>query len=373
MRDADTSGIAPNAKRHALAEAFDQETDPLTEYEKQFEKIEVDPFELFKTDVLASRDISQRTRTGYDRVFRQWKTFMAGIGRHPACPHHTHISRFARYELDEKGNQPQTVKEKLRKLRDAYSYWQADPSFPHPDEYRPFDLALSTTAFREPESKDFPHISLAALREQLAQVTHVRNLAIIGLQLKLGLRATELCNLTLAEIDVDHPAIADHYATLGADPRLTNYRNVVYITHERDGNKSRRPRLLPLDAETRYLLCQWLLVRPDADHPWVFLSLSRHEQLGKQDVNDIWKTAFHPDYAETNQHRAVTSHYGRHFFTTYWEVHQDLHRELVQYLRGDTPGEQSIDDRATIDEYLHTYYEDISDRYRADIFELEVC
>lgn len=367
--DVDSSG---ESQRDALAAEFDRDRDPLAAYDARFKRLDVDPFEIFKTESLATRNIAPRTRTGFDRVFHQWKTFMAEIGRHPACPNPTHIQRFAKHELDVKENDPETVKEKLRKLRDAYTYWQDDPSFPHPQDYQPFDFAVATTAFGESETKPLPRLSLAELRERIDRITHIRNVAVVVLQLKLGLRASELCNLMLSEVALSDPELQGHYSQLGTDSRLADRENVVYVTHNREQNKSRRPRLLPLDPETQRVLTRYLFVRPDTGQPWVFLSLPRHNQLGRQAVNAIWKETFHPTYAETERHRAVTSHFGRHFFTTYWEVHRTLPRELVQYMRGDAPGAQSLEEYATIDQYIHTYFEDIVDRYHEDIFELDV-
>lgn len=95
---------------------------------------------------------------------------------------------------------------------------------------------------------------------------------------------------------------------------------------------------------------------------------SRSPQVTTNDINKVWKGAFHPEYAETDEYKAVTSHFGRHYFTTYWRVEQDVNRELVKYMRGDTAGTASIDDREAIDSYIHTYYEDIEPLYREEIF-----
>jgi integrase/recombinase XerD len=44
----------------------------------------------------------------------------------------------------------------------------------------------------------------------------------------------------------------------------------------------------------------------------------------------------------------------------------------VKYLRGDTPGSASIDDRGAIDGYIHRYYENIESVYREEIYAIEV-
>jgi integrase/recombinase XerD len=372
MTDTPDAEATTDAQRAELAAAFGQELDPLAEYEATFQQADADPFALFTAEVLATRDIAARTREGYDRVFRQWREFMADQGRHPACPSEGHVKGFARHELDTKDNHPDTVKEKLRKLNNAYTYWQDDPTFPHPQDYNPISLAKTKVTFADVESKEPPRIPLADLRDVLEGVTHVRDRAIIALQLKLGLRATEVCNLQLSDIDIQNADLRAHYPELGSNPRLEGRQNAVYVPHDREGNKSQRPRLLPLDDELRRVLLRYLLIRPDTGGPWVFLSLTRHEQLRKQDINQPWKDAFRPEYAETEQHRAVTSHYGRHYFTTYWRVEEDLNRELIKYMRGDTAGSMSIQERGAIDEYIHTYYEDIGNLYRENIFKLNV-
>lgn len=356
--------------RETLAEAFGSEPDPLAQYEATFEEANVDPFEPFRTDVLESRDVTHHTIDLHESLWGQWCDHMARVGRHPACPTTEHVTSFARYELDEKDNSPRTVAEKLRKLNSLYEYWQNDPVFPHPVNYNPIGLARSTIDLSFPERKDPPRLTVDELRDHLAYIDHVRDHAIIFLQLKLGLRATELCNIRLPELSIADPELQTHFPELGAHRLLEGRENAILIPHDRSGNKSRRSRVLPLDEEAQRVLTQYLLLRPDNGVAWLFLSKSRHIQLDKQDINKFWKRYFHPEYEETEQYRAVTSHYGRHRFTTYWRVEQDLNRELLKYMRGDTPGSATIDDMGAIDEYIHTYYEDIDQIYRNQIYEL---
>lgn len=280
---------------------------------------------------------------------------------------------FAQYELEDKENHPATVKEKLRKLNEAYEYWQADLIFPHPDDYNPVKVARLKIRFDAPETKEPPRIPLDELREILSSMTSIRDQAIIVIQLKLGLRASELSNIKLAEVSLQNAEVRKHYPELGTHPMLEEYPNALYIPHDREGNKSKRPRLLPLDDETRRVLLQYLLIRPDNGEPWVFLSNNHHEKVGNQGVIAAWKNAFHPKYDETERHRAVTSHFGRHYFTTYWTVEQEANRELVKYMRGDTTARNRGDGPpGVIETYIHTYYEDIEPLYREEIFKLGI-
>jgi len=356
-------------QRQQLADAFGRSTDPLAEYESTFDATNIDPFDLFVTDVLDSKSITPRTRSGYDRVFRQWRTLMRAEGRHPACPSDWHIRRFIEQERTEKGNHPDTIQEKLRKLEEVYRYWQAVPSFPHSTEYNPFSIVKQTVSLDAPEQKPLPRIPLAELREFIGRIETLRDLAIVLVQLKLGLRATEVCNLVIGELDIADEELRRHYTTLGDHWMLEDRPNAVYIPHDRYGNKSGRPRVLPIDTELQDVLTRYLLIRPDNGSPWVFLSKKGH-QMRRKDINRIWRHTFHPELAETDQYRSVLSHYGRHRFTTFWRVQRDLSRPLVKYLRGDRSDSESITERDGIDEYIHTYYEDIEPIFRREIYQL---
>jgi integrase/recombinase XerD len=354
---------------HQLAEAFDRTTDPLAEYASTFEATDVDPFQLFVEAVLEAKAITPRTREGYHRLIGQWQSHMESEGRHPACPAEHHLRSFIERERTEKGNHPDTVQEKLRKLEEVYRYWQAAPSFPHSSEYNPFTVVKQTVSLESPEQKPLPQIPLSELAGFLGTIESLRDLAIVLAQLKLGIRASEVCNITLGELDLASDELREHYPSFGNHWMLKNRPNAVYVPHDRYGNKSGRPRVLPIDRELQEVLTRYLLIRPDNDEPWVFLS-EKGNQMQKQSVTQIWRDVFHPEYAETDEHRAVLSHYGRHRFTTYWRVQQDLARPLVKYLRGDRPDSESITERDGIDEYIHTYYEDIEDVYRSDIYSL---
>ncbi|MEF8906969.1 MAG: site-specific integrase [Haloarculaceae archaeon] len=362
--------------RQAVAASLGRTLDPLVEFEEQLEttfvQLDTDPLALAKAEVVETRDLTDRTREHYSHVFNQWRDHMRRQGRYVACPNEEHVRAFIEYERETKGNADETVIAKLTLLNVAYEYWQDDPAFPHPQDYNPFRLMKKKADFSEEQPKKLPRISIEELRTTLDDVTNVRDLAILALQLKLGLRATELCNLRASDIHIENPEITHHYDDLGGCDRLVDKQNVVYIPHDREGNKSPRPRLLPLDDELCRILSQYLLLRPTNGTPEVFLSKTRHLPLNKQAVNTVWKDTFHPEYEETDEHRAVTSHFGRHWFTTYWRVEANMNRELVKYLRGDRAGSTDPEDRASINEYIHTYYADIESAYREQIFKLGI-
>lgn len=366
-------------KLQQVADAFGKTLDPLAEFEAEFQQLDVDTFEPFVDDVLVPDDLHKATLRQYRSAFEQWAAHMNNEDRHPACPSDEHVVRFIERQLapEEEGgrdNHPRTIKGKLRKLNRVYEYWQDNAAFPHPQDYNPFTLGRKKVNLENPDSKEHRRIPVEELQEMLASVTHLRKRAIIGLQFKLGLRAGEVSNIKLSDISLANEEIQRHYEEMGSERRLENRPNAIYIPSgdERDGNKSRRPRLLPLDDELRRLLVRYLLVRPDNGEPWVFLSEKSHSKVNKKVVNKWWKQELHPEYAETEQYRPVTSHFGRHRFSTWWHVEQDVNRELVKYMRGDKPGSKSTKTREAIDAYLHTYYEDIRDLYLENIYKLNI-
>jgi integrase/recombinase XerD len=77
-------------------------------------------------------------------------------------------------------------------------------------------------------------------------------------------------------------------------------------------------------------------------------------------INTVWKAHFH-EYNQAEEYREVTTHYGRHYFTRYWKIQEEIQRELVQYMRGDELGDTRSGD--SIDDYLAAYYEDIKTIY----------
>lgn len=364
--------MTDSTARQELAKAFDRDLDPLSQYAGTFEGTKIDPFEVYEQERLATTDLSDATVSEYKRTFRQWAEYMVREGRHAACPNEDHVKGFIEYLRDERGHEPGTIQNRVMYLNAAYQYWQDDAAFPHPTDYNPIDLAKDTVDYGKETLKELPRLTVADLREKIKDITHIRDRAIVLMQLKLGLRATELCNIKLSELTITNSDVQDHYGQLGSVPALEDRKNAVYIPHDRDGNKSRHPRVLPLDDEVRTALIWYLLIRPDNGESWLFLTKTQRGQMQKQDVNPLWKDAFQPEYAETEDHRGITSHYGRHFFTTFWRVEQDLNRELIKYMRGDSAGTSALEDPGAIDEYIHTYYEDIESIYRKNIFKLKV-
>lgn len=359
-----------------IADAFGRTTDPLKEYDERFNSLaDVNPFDLFLDDRIYPQDYSQDYVNGIERRLRQWQEFMKNNhDRHPACPSTQHVVEFATYCLETRDNSPGTVSEKLGTLRRCFQYFQEEPSFPHPTDYNPIGAAKSKLDLSEDDPKAPRPISLSELREFLQEeVTHIRDRAIILIGFKLGLRASEVSNIKLSEVHIANSELQTHYDELGTVPPLNDRPNAVYIPHDRERNKRDRPTVLPLDDELRQTLLQYLLVRPDNGEEWLFLSKTNGLKMDHTNINDLWKKHFRPEYGPTRRYRGVSSHYGRHFFTTYFRVEKDWPRELLKYMRGDRQsGGEIRSTRDAIDSYIHTFYEDINQRYRREVFKFRL-
>lgn len=360
-----------------IADAFETTLDPLAEFESRFLQLSVKPFNVFKTEILQPNDLADITIRHYESVFSEWSQFMRSQDRHPVCPKDSHVINFIQWQLnpkeeDGKDNHPRTVKGKLRKLNRAYEYWQKSAVFPHPRGYNPIQLAREKVDLSNPDMKKHRRIPVEELREMITSVKNIKSRAIIGMQFKLGLRVGELVNIKLSDLSISNSEVQGHHPQLEAGKTASDYKNTLYVPsgNDRDGNKSRRPRILPIDDELQRLLIKYLLVRPDNGEQWVFLNDKTHSKLNRSRANKMWKKEFHPEYAESNEYRPITSHFGRHRFSTWWRVEQGINRELVEYMRGDKAGSAEVSTWETIDAYLHTYYEDICDTYLDNIYQI---
>ena len=375
VTSAGTDGTDKTGIHEAYAAAFDRNSDPLAKYSDQFNALP-DPFDYFVDRVVKNRDAidDPETYEHYYRTYREWQEYILATteNRHPACPSTEHVKRYIEWRRDVHQNTRRTILGKLSRLNQAYEYWQAKQAMPHPPDFNPFAIAKEEVSLGENESREYPDLSLSTLQTEFEAVKNIRSRAIIAKQLKLGMRAGEVSNTKISEIHISHQELQQQYSALGTHPALGDHNDVIYIPSDRDGNKSANPRLLPIDDELRWLLLRHLLIRPQVDEPWVFLSRRSFTKLNPKAVNRVWKEELHPKYAETDEHDAITSHFGRHWFSTYWRLDEGLEREHVQYMRGDLvqPRDKYPD---PIDDYLHPHYRQIESEYRQNVFKLNIA
>ncbi len=364
-----------------LAATFGTTSDPLAEFNEGFMGFDWSPMDEYFSDEIETRDISEQTKYGYRLAIDQFEEWLAEVypDRHPACVNTDIALAFSRHLRDDRENTRETLMRKMYVLEQAYEYFAREPDFPHGgsiDEdgvanlYNPFKTAKSRVQVDERANKEPPRVTVEEVREKLRGCPHIRERLIMLMQFKLGLRASELCNIRLPEFSIDSELLREHYPEMGTHPHIEGRANVVYIpdNNHRSGNKSRRARLLPLDEEVRLALLSYLKIRPDVESDRLLLSGNTATPMEKEGVLYVWKKYWRPEYDETEHHAAIGSHFGRHFFTTYWEK-QGLSVPQIKYLRGDKLGNKD-DYRGAISTYVHTYFEDIAPVYRDRIYQL---
>lgn len=372
--------------RTSFASRFGKEIDPLARYERDFEIEEEhgnDPFELFMEERLYANNRTEATIEGYETTIKHWREFMEEQGRHPACANEDHARKFVEWLKDAnqssgRVNTEGTIMTKLCNLRRIWEFWQKEPSLPAEfAELNPFELALDKTDLQSEKPPDPPKITVDEMREAVGDVDHLREQATVALQLKLGLRAGEVANIQIKDLHVSGQDVADHYPGLGTNPMLEGAENAIYIPPTddkslpwpgREGNKSKRSRILPLDDELRKMIRQLLLIRPENPDGWLILSKRTHQKLEPMYVNEAMKSALSRFNAD--KYRDITGHFGRHYFSTYWR-NLGTNPELVKYMRGDTTSDE-VDGRDALSVYVHNYYEDVIDHYLDNIFKLHL-
>lgn len=380
--------------RDAFASQFGQDTDPLAKFEDDFRALEQqgsDPFELFMQEDLLTDDPREGTIEGYETTIQQWKEYMTTQDRHPACPNERHARNVVPWLLEGKHarggkgspNSEATVETKLRYLSRVYEFWQDEPSLPAAfNEFNPFELALSKSNLARELPPNPPNLSLDDVRDAIRSIPHIRDRSMAILQFKLGLRAGAVTNIKVEDIDLGSSDLRAHYDDLGTHPQLEGMENAIHIPPRddpelpwpgRDGNKSRRPRVMPLDDELRRTIRQVLLIRPMNPDGYLFLSKRSHGQIDPEYVNVAVKEGFEDinEDEKYERYRKITSHYGRHFFSSYWRNDLDTNSEYVKYMRGDATSED-VDAYDALAHYVHTYHEDIRDEYLNDIYKLHV-
>lgn len=389
-------GLSLRERARQKGKALGRATDPMEAHEQElrdeWDADGVDVFDLFLE--WKAEDARPKTVDDYAVTFRQWKTHMAaddnlgGGGRHPAAPAPHHVRDFIQRRREEVEPTPNvsTTRKKVDYLGVTFEWLARKDYIPFGLSDLPdFDDIRDTYTFDRGGSEDkaVRTLDIETVRERLQSVTHLRDRAMIATQFLLGLRQGEVRNMQIQDLYIDDLDLREHYPEMGANDLLRDHDGdviedavVIPSKHTRPGNKSSAHRIIPLNRELRRVLVDYLLMRPDApDEPHLFLGKTHNRYLDDENVlNRVWRRAFPRDeFGETENYRAITSHYGRFFFTNWWtkDARGVMDRESVQWLRGDvTNGEDGPSQNETIDHYIWRDYEDIEATYRNHVFSL---
>jgi site-specific recombinase XerD len=319
---------------------------------------------------------SNRTREAYERVLREFESFLSDGGpsgaRRPAEADHRDCMAYVHGLRGDVADS--TVASYAAYLHRFYGYMTQVGEF----DTNPMTLVMEEMDERVDANPARREISVPEMRSFLTDVTHPLHRALLVTMLKTGIRAGELCNLDCRDLSI--PVTR---GTLDAHPRagLDGRGDAMYVDSEPTAgertngerrsasNKRQRPTVVPVDAELERTLTRWLAGRPDPVSPADPLFVSTSGDWGER----VTPNAVH-HVVETHARRRgwyregggaeenVTPHYFRHFFTTHLRDRTG-DRGIVKYLRGDVGGD-------VIDTYTHNWGNRVRETYISNIYQV---
>lgn len=314
---------------------------------------------------------SERTLEAYERVLRDFETFLADPKRVPTTP--TTPGEAGRRECmawihELRGEVARsTVATYASYVHRFYSYLvQVDVLDANP-------MAIVTDEIDEAIDKDPTRrdVSVQEMRVFVDEITHPLERAIVVTLLKTGIRVGELCNLDLRDLSIDHDS---ENVNLSSRAALDGRGQTLYVASNTEipdsrpaANKRKRSTIIPVDEELRRELRRWLAIRPDSydNGEPLFVSTTGDwgRRLGTQAVRRIVRRhaerqGWH--HAEAGAGENVTPHYFRHFFTTHLRDRTG-DRGVVKYLRGDVAED-------IVDTYTHNWGDRVREVYDQHIY-----
>jgi integrase len=336
-----------------------------------------DPVEYFLED-MSYHGRSDRTIEAYERVLREFEDFLsAGGGREQSgritLQKATHRDCLAWIHEKRGTVADSTIASYASYLHRFYSYMVEVGTF----DANPMTLVMEEMDERidtDPSRRD---ISVPEMRRFVDTIAHPGERAIIVTLLKTGMRAGELCNLDLRDLNVTNVSLpsGDVRPALQARPDSL-YVSAAPTAGEKtngelrsESNKRKRETVVPVDDELKRVLEAWLAIRPDTNSPANPLFVRTDRNWGERQTGSgihyiVERLARRHGWYETNGGSGtnVTPHYFRHFFTTNLRDRTG-DRGIVKYLRGDVASD-------IIDTYTHNWGDRVREVYEANIYQL---
>lgn len=332
-----------------------------------------DPIEYFLDDQ-RYHGKADRTLEAYDRVLREFESFLEDPSRGPnGATHPAEAGRRAcmAWIHSIRGDHSEsTVATYAAYVHRFYAYMVQVGEF----DANPMALVveeMDETIDKDPTRRE---ISLPEMRSFVATIGHPLDRAMVVTFLKTGLRVGELCNLDLRDVSLGNGMIESEF-NVTPRPHLQGRGTAMYVTASHDddtraaANKRKRDTVVPIDDELQRTLARWLSIRPDPIEEPKPLFVQTKTDWGRRVTPQVVRSrvrdhASNAGWYETggDASQNVTPHYFRHFFTTHLRDRTG-DRGVVKYLRGDVATD-------VIDTYTHDWGDRIRSIYEANIYSI---
>lgn len=279
-----------------------------------------------------------------------------------------------------------TVKSYAGRVAHFYNYAlrrQRSETFADID-YNAIAVVIEDRSWDDDRTTERRDLSLKQMREAIQSVNHPLLLCMLMVLVKTGMRASELANMDLRDINLDHHWFNEHFPECREN--LQEKPDTMYIAtrseieigyvvngeERKDPNKRKRGTYVPIDAETKAVMLLWLAIRPPSRSPadpFLTLTVPGGETIpgDRLRADYIWVKV--SDWAEeqgwwssdATLESNVSPHYFRHFFRTVFGAQTD-DQLLVKYFRGDK--------NDAMDEYMHYWGELVRDPYLQSIYKI---
>jgi integrase len=229
-------------------------------------------------------------------------------------------------------------------------------------------------------------VSLEQMQEFIADTDDPQAQTAMVLFAKTGIRKSELVNLDLRDLYIDHPGarrelpkprseITGNPDSLFIADNRVSKGDVVNGDRRTAGNKRKNTTVVPLDDELKQTLLYWIAARPPSKSEALPLFVMRTDGSSERKAGDrVTKGAIGAAVRRRATERGwytksggvqgnVTPHYFRHWFTTMAEQN-GMSRPIVKYLRGDV-GNDIVDRN-----YRHFWNNEVRTEYINTIYKL---
>lgn len=208
--------------------------------------------------------------------------------------------------------------------------------------------------------KDYPEITVRELGNFLKWVPDPQRRAGYVTMAKIAIRVGETLNIDLPYLHLDHPIYYDYIETRGIELHedVKDHPDSVLIPSEptadeefrgevrRVGNKTEEGKLLPIDRETKRVILDWIVIRPNTGHPY---PLFYSEKPATRPRSQYWLRSLKRylceyglavDHVEDDD-KNMDLHFFRHFLSTNMQDGQGTYDganwrwSKVQIIRGD--------------------------------------